>query len=166
MKRNLVLYLILIFVSTSGYPQADSLQKQIDAQVWKPFIKSFNELDTKGFMAVHSSDMTRVIQDGNAIFGYEQYYLQNEQGNQQTEKSNRKRTLELRFSQRIAGNDRAFEIGYYKFTSFQPDGTSRKGYGKFHVLLRKESGVWKILMDADASENTTEAIFLSGKPIE
>jgi len=29
------------------------------------------------------------------------------------------------------------------------------------VLLRKEGGVWKILMDADANEKTDETVFLS-----
>jgi hypothetical protein len=40
------------------------------------------------------------------------------------------------------------------------------GYGKFHVLPRKENGAWKILMDADDGENTNENIFLTGKPME
>ena len=89
-----------------------------------------------------------------------------EQGNESTKRSNQKRTLELRFIQRIAENDKAFEVGYYKFTGIQADGKTRNGYGKFHVLLRRENGIWKIVMDADASEKTNESIFLSGQPIE
>lgn len=166
MKRKTLLGIVFSCCMMCCFGQADSLQQQINDQVWKPFIKSFNALDAKGFMDVHSAEMTRVIQDGNKIFGYEEYYRDNEEGNQRTLRSNQKRTLELRFIQRIAHDNRGFEVGYYKFTSVQPDGSKRNGYGKFHVLLRKEMGVWKILMDADASESTTESIFLSGKPIE
>lgn len=166
MQLKVILSLLSVFVGIVGFSQDDTLRKQINDQVWKPFIRSFNALDTKGFMSVHSRDMTRVIQDGNEIFGYDRYYQENEHGNQQTQKVNRKRTLELRFVQRIAAHDRAFEVGYFKFTGTDPDGTTRYGYGKFHVLLRKENGIWKILMDADASEKTTEDIFLSGTPIE
>jgi hypothetical protein len=73
----------------------------------------------------------------------------------------------MRFIQRIASDGKAFEVGYYKTSSTNSTtGEKRTGYGKFHVLLRKENGVWKILMDADASEKTDETIFLSGKPVE
>lgn len=166
MNRIFILFMLIPILSARGYSQTDSLQQQINQQVWKPFIQAFNDLDTKGFMSVHSKEMTRVIQDGNLIYGYDRYSREMEQGNQNTKKTNQKRTLELRYVQRIAANDKAFEVGYYKFTSIQPDGTTRNGYGKFHVLLRKENGTWKILMDADASEKTDETIFLSAKPME
>jgi ketosteroid isomerase-like protein len=165
MNRIFTLLLMLSILNISGYSQAESIQQQINQQVWKPFIQSFNNLDTKGFMTVHSTEMTRVLLDGNTIYGYDRYYKETDQGNESTKKSNRKRTLELRFIQRIAADAEAFEVGYYKFTGMQPDGTTRHGYGKFHVLLHKENGTWKILMDADASEKTDEAIFLSAKPM-
>lgn len=165
MNRKIFIFIGIAWAHSFSYAQADSLQQQINQHVWKPFIQSFNNLDTKGFMSVHSKDMTRVIQDGNLLYGYETYYRETEQGNQSTIKANRKRTLELRFTQRIASGDKAFEVGYYKFTSLHPDGTSRNGYGKFHVLLRKENGTWKILMDADASDKTDETTFQSAKPM-
>ena len=163
MNTKILIFTAITCTHSFSYAQADSLQQQINQYVWKPFIQSFNNLDTKGFMSVHSKDMTRVIQDGNTLYGYDTYYRETERGNQSTIKANRKRTIELRFTQRIASGDKAFEVGYYKFTSIQPDGTSRNGYGKFHVLLRKENGMWKILMDADASDKTDEASFQSAK---
>lgn len=146
--------------------QSDSLQQQINQQVWKPFIEAFNDLNTEGFMRVHSKEMTRVIQDGNILYGYDKYYQENKRGDDGTKKAGRRRAIELRFVQRIAAADKAFEVGYYKTTNFLPNGTTQSGYGKFHVLLRKENGIWKILMDADASEKTDEALFSSGKPIQ
>ena len=166
MVRKISIYLLIVLFSKTSLSQSDSLQQQITQQVWKPFIQSFSNMDTRAFMAVHSVDMTRVIQDGKTIYGYEQYYRENVQGDERSKKANRKRTIELRFAQRIAANGRAFEVGYYKTTSIQPDGVSRSSYGKFHVLLRKEKGVWKILMDADASEKTDEAVFLSAEPMQ
>ena len=68
----------------------------------------------------------------------------------------------MRFVQRIASNDKACEVGYYKTKSTNVVfGEKRNGYGKFHVLLRKENGMWRVLMDADANEKTDEAVFLS-----
>lgn len=166
MNRIFCLFILIVLSNKTSVAQPDSLQQQINQQVWKPFIESFNNLDAKGFMAVHSKELSRVIQDGNLIYGYNQYYKETEKGNERTKKANQKRSIELRFIQRIASHDRAFEIGYYKFTSIQPDRTPRSGYGKFYVLLRKENGAWKIAMDADASDKADEAAFLSAKPIQ
>lgn len=164
--RVLLVLLFLLLGVTNSFSQSDSLQKQINEQVWKPFITSFNNLDADGFMAVHSKEMIRVVQDNNQIYGFDQYYRNNKQGDERTKARNRKRTLELRFIQRIAGNDKALEIGYFKVTTLEPEGKTQSFYGKFHVLLRKENNTWKIIMDADASEKTDEAIFQSGKELE
>jgi len=162
------LLIVLMNLSTGGIcvAQTDSLQKEINEQVWKPFIKSFNEMNTDGFMAVHSKEMSRVSQDGKSIYGYEKYYEESKYWNERSKREGRKHNIELRFTQRIAGNDRGFEVGYYKTTSIQPNGESRSSYGKFHVLLRKENNKWKILMDADASEKTDEPVFLSAQALE
>jgi ketosteroid isomerase-like protein len=166
MTTKFSVFLLVIFSCKTTFSQSDSLQQQINNQVWKPFIRSFSNMDTKSFMDVHSHDMTRVIQDGNTIYGYERYYHENEQGDKRNRQAGHKRSIELRFMQRIAANDKAFEVGYYKTTVTHADGKVSSGYGKFHVLLRRENGTWKILMDADASEKTDEAIFLTGKPME
>ena len=166
MKRFIFL-LTLVLVSNYSFSQADSLQRQINEQVWKPFIKSFNNGDTEGFMAVHSKDVTRVEQDRKNIYGFDRYYLLTKQGKERNTPPKWTSNLELRFTQRIAAGDRAFEVGYYKYTSVTlANGQKNSGYGKFHVLLRKEKGTWKILIDADASEKTDETIFLTGKPLE
>ena len=73
----------------------------------------------------------------------------------------------MKFESSTNDKGKAFDVGYYKVTSANVS-TNKKnfGYGKFHVLLRKENGVWKILMDADAGEKIDETIFLTGKPMQ
>ena len=166
MKRIVFFLPIVLFLYFFSYAQADSLQKQIDEQVWKPFIKSFGSDDNEGFKSVHSRDITRVIQDNNQVLGYDQYF-QKVPDSVRAKWGTWKKSIELRFIQRIAGNARAFEVGYYKTTSTNTStGEARTGYGKFHVLLRKENGSWKILMDADAHEKTDESVFMTGRPME
>jgi len=157
---------LLLFFSTLCFSQTDSLQKEINEQVWKPFIQAFNNNDNEAFSAVHSKEVTRVLQDNNQLMGYDQYFKKIPDSTK-AKWSAWKKNIELRFLQRIASNGKAFEVGYYKSTSTNTQtGEKRTGYGKFHVLLRKENGAWKILMDADAHEKTDEAIFLTGKPME
>jgi ketosteroid isomerase-like protein len=165
MKKHLITVSLLL-VSFLVFAQADSLQKQINEQVWKPFITSFNNRDDEAFSAVHSKDVTRVLQDNNQLMGYNEYFKK-VPDSVKARWSVWTRNIELRFIQRLAANGRAFEVGYYKTISTNSStGEKRTGYGKFHVLLRKENGVWKILMDADANEKTTETVFLSGQPME
>jgi len=149
-----------------AYSQSDSLQKQINEQVWKPFISTFNSGDDEGFKAVHSKDVIRVSQDSKQILGYDQYFKKVPDSTK-AKWHKWTKNIELRFIQRIAADGKAFEVGYYKTKSTDTtNGETRTGFGKFHVLLRKENNTWKILMDEDANENTTEAVFQTGKPME
>jgi ketosteroid isomerase-like protein len=165
MRKFLLIVLFLLFEKICPC-QTNNFQKEINEQVWKPFIKAFDNDDNEAFSAIHSKDVIRVIQDDNRIIGYDEYF-QKVPDSIKAKWGKWKKNIELRFVQRIASKDKAFEIGYYKTTSSNlVNGEKRSGYGKFHVLLRKENGVWKILMDADANDKTDEAVFLTGKPME
>ena len=158
--------LCLCFCSIISFSQSDSLQQQINDQVWKPFIKSFNNSDNAGFRKVHSLELIRVIQDDNQVLGYEEY-LKPVPDSIKAKWGNWKNHIELRFLQRIASNGKAFETGYYKTTSANiTTEQTRVSFGKFHVLLRTEDGTWKILMDQDAKEDADENRFLQAKAME
>ena len=143
-----------------------AVQKEINDQVWKPFIRTFNNDDDEGFKAVHSKDIIRVNQDGKQISGYDQYFKK-VPDSIKAKWGKWSKQIELRFTQRITSTDNAFEVGYYKTTSKNVNtGETRTSYGRFHVLLRKEDGAWKILMDADANDGTDETVFQTGTPME
>jgi ketosteroid isomerase-like protein len=165
MAKFLLVTVGLLYCGLS-FSQTDNLQQEINEQVWKPFVKAFNNNDNEAFKAVHSKEVIRVIRDDNRLLGYDEYFKKVPES-EKAKWAHWKKNIELRFIQRIASTDKAFEVGYYKSTSTDTTtGEKRSGYGKFHVLLRRENGVWKILMDADAKEKTDETIFLSGTPLE
>jgi len=165
MKTISWICLILLFANPA-FSQTGNLQKEINEQVWKPFIKAFNNHDDEAFSAVHSKEVIRVSQDDNQIIGYAEYFKK-VPDSVKLKWKDWKRNIELRFLQRIASGEKAFEVGYYKSSNTNTvTGEKRTGYGKFHVLLRKENGTWKILMDADANENTDEAVFSKAMPME
>ena len=58
--RHTITFLIVLLSFQFTNAQSDSLQKQINEQVWKPFISSFNSSDNEGLKAVHSKDVIRV----------------------------------------------------------------------------------------------------------
>lgn len=148
----------LLFISASSFAQV--VQKEINEQVWKPFIRSFNEGNTEVFMNLHSKDVIRSPRDAKEVLNWDQYYKQTAEWNS-SRKS--KFNIELRFTERISNDNQAVEVGVYKTTSTNSEGKTFSGYGRFHVVLRKENGAWKILVDTDSTEGNTigEKEFLS-----
>lgn len=167
MVRSTLVILALgaLGISTST---AQNFQQLTNDQVWKPFIKTFSEHDTEGFMALHSTDLVRSARESNTVLNWEQYFSNTRKSQERDKISNRKRTIDLRFTERIASEERAIDVGIYQTTYLQPDGTSQSFYGKFLVVLRKENGIWKILVDTDSSEGGTidANSFWSAKPMD
>ena len=164
MKRTLVI-MIIMFAASIVSGQNNKTIEEINKQVWIPFIQSFGNGDDQTFRSVHSKDVIRVMQDDKQIIGYDKYFKK-VSDSIKAEWGDWKKNIELRFTQRITGDDKAFEVGYYKSTSTNvKTGEQRTGIGRFHVLLRKENGVWKILMDADTAEGGSEENFASASPM-
>src|SRR5690348_13967241 len=105
--RTFSFFLISLFSAVAAHAQSDSLQRQINQRVWKPFIRSFNNRDDEGIAKVHSKDVIRVLQDDNRIQGFDEYFRK-VPDSIQARWQKWKRNIELRFTQRIASNGKAF----------------------------------------------------------
>ena len=162
--KILTLFIVILSFNMAA---AQDAQTEINKQVWQPFIQYFNDYNSEGFLSVHSKDVVRSPRDSKKIFGWDEYLKNQKAGDQRSMGAGRKRTLDLHFTERISGNDLAMDIGVYKTTSMDGSGQPRDFYGRFHVVLRKENGVWKILVDTDSSEGGTigEKDFLAAKGI-
>lgn len=104
MKHLVLSLFVLLFLCGNSFAQKDSLLQEINEQVWKPFIQSFNNNDDAGFKAVHSKDIIRVTQDNSSIIGYDEYFKP-VPDSLKSKWPNRKKNIELRFIQRIAANE-------------------------------------------------------------
>jgi ketosteroid isomerase-like protein len=144
--------LSILFVTVWHLTFSQTAAEEINAQVWKPFIEAFNNHDTEKFMAVHSKDVVRAPRDAKAVWNWQKYYSQQETGDKREITAKMKRDLALRFTERIQEDDHAVEVGIYKTTMTDTNGRVQSFYGRFHVVLRKEQGTWKILVDTDSSE--------------
>lgn len=165
MKKFLLLFTGVLFFTSSG-AQTDSLKwvKEINGQVWEPFVEHFISGNKAGFSAVHSKNITRVQIDAGIVQGYEKYFPADTSSNPAWK--NVKRLFELRFDKRISNGTKAWESGYYKGTVMQEGKQPRSYYGRFFVVLQKENGVWKILVDADTGKNANEESFNKASPIQ
>lgn len=161
---------LLLFISIAAFSQ--NSQKEINEQVWKPFIKTLLSHEVDGFMNLHSEDVMRVERDNGHILNFDQYKkdlnISWPAWKQSMEVEKIKNSFELRFLERTSNGNQAFEVGYFKNETINSKGEKRTGYGQFHVALRKENGVWKILVDSDSNNNRTitEEMFQAAKPLE
>ncbi|MBX2901801.1 MAG: DUF4440 domain-containing protein [Cyclobacteriaceae bacterium] len=162
------LLFVCISLLASVAARAQTPQAEINKQVWLPFVAAFNNNQTDAFMALHTKDAIRAPRDGKVVWNWDEYYKAQSEGDQQDKKENRKRTLALRFSERISNHNLAVEVGIYKTSYVLADGNTQDFYGRFHVVLRKEKGTWKILVDTDSSEggHISEKDFLAAQPWE
>ncbi len=163
--RNFITFFLIII---SSVLHAQSSQTEINSQVWKPFIQYFGEHNAVAFLALHSKDVVRSPREAKTIWGYDEYLKKQSEGDAYELKNNLKRTLELRFTERIADGDNAIEVGIYKTMVTSPDGKQQIYFGRFHVVLKKIKGTWKIIVDTDYTEDNTigENDFLAAKPLE
>lgn len=160
------LLLLFLSVAVSGWAQSHSAE--INTHVWKPFIEAFNGYESDRFLSLHSQDLVRSARDGKQVLTWAQYLGETRQGQARDKERGNKRTLELRFTERLSNGQQAIDVGIYKTVYVLTNGTTEAYYGRFHVVLRKENNRWKILVDTDSSENGTigERDFLAAQPLE
>lgn len=170
MIRKSVFSMILTLVSIIVFSQ--DTKTEINEQVWKPFIKTLLSHDVEGFMNLHSKDVMRVERDHGQLLNFDRYKKELSMSwpawKQSMEVEKTKNAFELRFLERISNGDLAFEVGYFKNETIRANGEKRTSYGQFHVALRKENGIWKILVDSDSNNKRTitEEMFQAGKPMD
>jgi hypothetical protein len=163
-------YVLLGLTVLSSYfvnAQSDSLKwvKEINEQVWKPFITHLISGDKVAFSSVHSKRITRVEIDRGVILDFDRYFPAVD-ANNKSQKQKSDLLFELRFDKRVSNGNKAWESGYYKGTVTQEGKDPRSYYGRFFVVLEKENNTWKILVDADTGKGANEESFVKAFPME
>ena len=121
------------------------LAKQIDQQIWEPFKDAYVTNDGEKFNSLHTDDVLRVTKYG--IRKGEVY--KNAMLESFAKKDMPPRTIDFRFEHRIHSDSIAYEVGYYKLVYAPANAEKRTSYGRFHVVLKKIEGIWKIAQDWD-----------------
>jgi hypothetical protein len=167
MKKYLALFSCqLALLQLSAQADSSTCAGEINREVWKPFVKHFISSNKKGFQDLHSKRVTRVLIDDNRLEDYNNYFPQGSGSDSTLHKQSPARLFELRFDKRICNGTKAWESGFYKGTMLYPGKRSRVYYGRFFVVLEKEEGAWKIIVDADTGKDATATNFKNARPME
>ncbi|PWK19520.1 YybH family protein [Xanthomarina spongicola] len=152
MKTNKIILLLCFIMHFQVFSQTVSSLNAIDNQIWIPFTNAFETYDYKIFANIHSNDLIRINADGKRIQNKEAYIKNYEE---RWKSHNAEQTISFRFFERLNNEDSASERGVYKLTINSNTAQEQSYYGQFHVILRKEKDIWKILIDYDSSEKNT-----------
>jgi len=138
---------ILIHVCLTAYSQTNDINREIDEQVWKPFKTTYAAYDMESYNELHTDDVLRITSSG--IRRCESWKKGNIEWKNQRDRSNEPRTIEFSFEHRLNLDDIAYHVGFYKVMAKNQKGVWNTSYGRFHVMLKKIDGAWKIAKDWD-----------------
>jgi hypothetical protein len=168
MKRpaNIILTFLFGFFVVSARAQSnEAVLRQIEADVWLPFIAASNSFDVDGFLAVQSKDLVRISGYTNEIYGLARYESEIRPGFKRARDRGLTRRSEVRFLQRVTSESLAMDTGYFRQEATLPNGEVRISFTRFEFVLRKEGKRWKILVDQDFSDPVTQSDFLKATPV-
>ena len=148
------LLLVITPIHSQEVPDQNEIAATVNESIWKPFKNSYESRDWKTFNALHTADVLRVhdrgIQKGqeykDAIKGYYE------------REDNRKVTIDFVLERRTYSGDTGYEVGFYRVIYQEEGKEDRNSYGRFHVVLKKIDGNWKIAQDWDSGS-------FNGRPI-
>jgi ketosteroid isomerase-like protein len=147
MKSTVLVFLCLLSVDV--WAQQDRVFEQIDEQLWIPYIKAYNEFNTRAFMALHTPDVIRVKRESSQIMVGTAYRKNEYRRNSISQSKDWERNLEIRFVDRLVEGAIAYEVGYYRVSLAKPGSSPQVLYGMFHTTLKRIDGEWKIYIDED-----------------
>jgi ketosteroid isomerase-like protein len=143
---------LLLITCVAVRAAAQDAQSQIEREVWIPLLTASNAFDAEAFLAVQSKDMVRVSVDSKEVYGLTQYQSEIREGFKRAKQRGIVRKSEMRFLERTVSSDLAYETGYFRSEVSLPGGEKRVRFSRFEMVLRKEGGKWKILIDKDTAE--------------
>ena len=146
--KQIMIMLWVMSFSVKLYAQENMdlnvIAKEVNESVWKPFKKSYEARDWQAFNALHTDDVLRVSKWGIKLGS--EYKEGVEESYKKYANSEIKTTIDFWLEHRIYKG----EVGYYRVVNKAP-GKESERYARFHVVLRKENGQWKIAQDWDTS---------------
>lgn len=151
-KITVLLLFTIISVSQVNAQSANNLEAI--NEVWYQFYQAFATLDSQPMAEIHSKNLVRVS-GGQRILDYETYINNYKEGFSQTRQDKGTNEISLRFFERINNDSVASERGVYQLIRNKGQQSEQTYYGQFHVIMIKEEGDWKILVDYDSSEGNT-----------
>ena len=140
----------------------------INRDIWRPFQRSYAALDLAGYLDFHSPDLVRVEVGARWIGGRDEYAARVKRGFDYAAERGDTFAIDFHFTERIVGDDAAYERGVYRVSITAPDGGVQLFHGRFNTVSRRTDDGWRLALDQDDDEGGTvdAAAFEAGHTID
>ena len=156
MMRYIFVFLALGLSFYVKAQSVESLQKEIDQFVWKPFKNAFETIDGIALNSIYADEVLRVTPDG--IDTNNTFKSKNLERFIQNKKDGVSITLDFWFDSRHTNKTTSYEVGFFRIGFTSIEGKTNYSYGQFHIVLKKINGTWKITQDWDTATINGETI--------
>jgi len=139
--------------------------KEINRDIWQPFMEAYRSKKPEQYIALHAPDFIRASGGKSLHTSDLAQYAQSVRKSFLRFEKELQVAISFSFFERTASKNTASERGIYRLTYIKADGTKEQYYGRFHVFLRKINGKWKIAVDYDTDDGEMigETQFEAGK---
>jgi ketosteroid isomerase-like protein len=145
--RFAVLALFLPFAANAAdSPQAQAL-RQLDRDVWTPFVEGISRYDDAGYLATRSRDFVMADARSGNFLDYDYYAEDSAEAMRGMREAGVSMTAEVRFEARRSDGEYASEQGILRIARTGADGGRSTGLTRFHAISRKEDGRWRVLTE-------------------
>jgi len=167
--KKILLMITLFSLGVFAQAQGDKnpeIENEVNEQLWKHFKKAWEQRNAEAFTRLHTDDVLRVNKWGIQIGS--------EYTNRITESykkpDTRKKTIDFWFEHRYYSGNTGYEVGYLKIVVEEEGKEPRESFSRFHVVLKKIDGQWKIAQDWDTNNinglEVTEADFAKNPALD
>lgn len=134
-------------VTTYAQQKKDSLVKEVNEDVWVPFLKGINEDIDDLYINVHAIDFYWVAAGNTGrVMNFKEYELDSKMVMQRRRDQGIRSNVEVRFLERNIKADFATEKCIFKFTSKAKDKEPETSFGIAQIFSRKDNGRWKMYL--------------------
>ncbi len=169
MKRILLTIIILSYgsIALSQAERNPEIEKEVNEQLWGPFKKAWETRNAQDFNDLHTDDVLRVSKWGGVKIGSE---YKDRIVESYKKPDNRERTIDFWLEHRYYSGNTGYEVGYLKIVIKEEGKDPRYSYSRFHVVLKKVDGKWKIAQDWDTNNINGVAVtaedYAKGTPLD
>lgn len=165
--KMLVCCVLCFPLAISAQTRSDSLRKQIDRDIWIPFLQGINTNNADLYNSVHSKDFNWVAGGNKTRIMDLPSYVEDAAKVMTDRKNKRIQTIvDVAFLERNLNETFASEKCVTRYTAIEPGKEPLVMYGIAQVFSKKVDGVWKKFIQYVSTEKATRELFEQASPLE
>jgi hypothetical protein len=159
--------LIMLPFSMYGQSPKSLLLKDINRDVWLPFLEGVNTDKDELYIAVHANTFYWVKGGSQTrIMNFKEYEDDSRMVMGKRRKQGILTKIDVRFVERVINAEFAAETCVFKYTSEEKNKQPQIAYNMAKIFSHKENGVWKMVIQSVHNEAVTEETYQQADVLE